>query len=66
MKFIINTLLLIVISITIINCSSQKLEAFNPKEIYKSNDLIVKQITENSFVHISFLQINDINFHNFG
>ncbi len=59
MKFIIKTLLLIVISLTIINCSFQKVEAFIPKEIYKSNDLIITQITENSFVHISFLQTND-------
>ena len=59
MKFIIKTLLLIVISLTIINCSFQKVEAFIPKEIYRSNDLIITQITENSFVHISFLQTND-------
>jgi len=59
MKFIIKTLLLIVISLTIINCSSQKVEAFIPKEIYKSNDLIVTQIAENSFLHTSFLQTND-------
>ena len=59
MKFIIKTLLLIVISLTIINCSFQKVEAFTPKEIYRSNDLIITQITENSFVHISFLQTND-------
>ncbi|MFZ1281137.1 MAG: subclass B1 metallo-beta-lactamase, partial [Ignavibacteriaceae bacterium] len=32
---------------------------FKPKEIYKSNDLIVTQIAENSFVHTSFLQTND-------
>ena len=59
MKFIIKTLLLFVISLTIINCSSQKVEAFIPKEIYKSNDLIVTQIAENSFLHTSFLQTND-------
>jgi len=59
MKNIINTLLIIVISLTILNCSSQKQIEFKPKEVYKSNDLIVTQITENSFVHISFLQTND-------
>ena len=59
MKNITNTQLIILISLTIINCSSQKLEAFKPKEVYKSNDLIVTQITENSFVHTSFLQTND-------
>ncbi len=59
MKITIYILLIIVISITIINCSSQKVEAFIPKEIYKSNDLIVTQIAENSFLHTSFLQTND-------
>jgi len=59
MKNIIKTVSIIVISLTILNCSSQKVEVFKPKEVYKSNDLIVKQITENSYVHISFLQTND-------
>lgn len=52
-------LLIIVISLTIINCSSQKQIEFKPKEVYKSSDLIVTQIAENSFVHTSFLQTND-------
>nr|ALG03681.1 beta-lactamase [uncultured bacterium] len=58
MKTITKTLL-IIITLTIINCNAQKLESFKPKEVYKSNDLIVTQITENSFVHTSFLQTND-------
>ncbi|MFZ1517655.1 MAG: subclass B1 metallo-beta-lactamase [Ignavibacteriaceae bacterium] len=59
MKIILNMLLIIVISLTIINCSSQKQIEFKPKEVYKSSDLIVTQIAENSFVHTSFLQTND-------
>ena len=59
MKNIINTLLIIVISLTIINCSSQKPAVFKSQEVYKSNDLIVIQIAENSFIHTSFLQTND-------
>lgn len=59
MKVIIKTLLIIVISITILNCRSQKRRTFTPKEVYKSNDLIVTQIAENAFQHISFLQTND-------
>lgn len=59
MKIIINTVFTILISLTIINCSSQNVEVFKPKEVYKSNDLIVTQVTENSFVHTSFLQTND-------
>ena len=59
MKIKTNTLLIILISLTILNCSSQKLETFESKEVYKSNDLIVTQITENSFMHTTFLQTND-------
>ena len=59
MKIIIKTLLIIVISATILNCSSQKPDDFKPKEVYKSNDLIITQIAENSFVHTSFKQTND-------
>ena len=59
MKLIINTLLIIAISITILNCSSQKRDAFKPKEVYKSDDLTINQIAENSFQHISFKQTND-------
>ena len=59
MKVTINLLLIIAVSITTINCSSQKRDAFEPKEVYKSMDLIVTQIAENSFVHTSFKQTND-------
>lgn len=59
MKIITNALLIILVLLTILNCSTQKPGAFIPKEIYKSNDLIVTQITENSYVHTSFLQTND-------
>jgi metallo-beta-lactamase class B len=59
MKVLINTLLIIVFSITALNSSSQKRDAFKPKEVYKTNDLIVTQIAENSYVHTSFKQTND-------
>jgi metallo-beta-lactamase class B len=52
-------LLILVISLFNITCSSQKRDTFKPKEVYKSKDLIVLQIAENSFKHISFLQTND-------
>lgn len=58
MKLLIKTLLIIV-SVIVLNCGSQKQDAFKSKEVYKSNDLVITQITENSFVHTSFLQTND-------
>lgn len=51
--------LVIGILVTNLNCSSKKEEPFKSKEVYKSKDLIVTQIAENSFVHISFLQTQD-------
>ncbi len=59
MKFIINTLLIIVFTITSLNCIAQKQGTFKPKEVYRSKDLIVTQIAANAFEHTSFLQTND-------
>lgn len=59
MKINIKILLTIIISIISLNCVSQKRNVFEPKVIFKSNDLIIIQISQNSFQHISFLQTND-------
>lgn len=55
----IRTLLIIVIVTINLSCNSQKQDTFKPKEVYKSNDLIITQIANNSFQHISFKQTND-------
>ncbi len=59
MKGTIKTILIAFITITNIYCSSQKPDPFTPKEVYKSKDLIITQITENSFKHTSFKQTDD-------
>jgi metallo-beta-lactamase class B len=59
MRFILETLLFIVIAISTINCSAQKRDAFKPCEVYRSIDLVITQISENSFEHTSFKQTND-------
>lgn len=59
MKAIAKTLIIIAILIVNINCSSQERDVFKRKEVYKSNDLTIIQISENSFKHISFKQTND-------
>jgi len=59
MKIIINTILVLVITVTIASCNSKKRETFKPKLVYKSKELIVTQIAENSFIHTSFIQTND-------
>ncbi|MDZ7879651.1 MAG: subclass B1 metallo-beta-lactamase [Saprospiraceae bacterium] len=47
------------IVVTIFSCSSPKSVAFEAKGIYKSDNLMVLQISENAFQHISYLQTND-------
>lgn len=58
MKAIALVLLIVVMCINV-NCISEKRDAFKPVEVYKSKDLIVLQIAENSFKHTSFKQTND-------
>jgi metallo-beta-lactamase class B len=59
MKFIINSLLLIILSVTVLHCSAQKRGTFKAKQVYKSKDLVVTQVAENAFEHTSYLQTND-------
>ncbi len=59
MKIIIRTLLIIVITSINLNCSSTKQIRFKPKKVYKSQSLIITQISENSFVHVSYKQTTD-------
>jgi metallo-beta-lactamase class B len=59
MNIFLKSFLSIVIFAAFSNCSSKKQLVFKPEEIYKTNDLIVTQISENSFIHTSYLQTND-------
>lgn len=59
MKSILNAGRILAVALMLIHCSTSQKLAFKPKEIYKSDDLIVLQIAENAFQHISFLQTQD-------
>jgi metallo-beta-lactamase class B len=59
MKGIKKSLLIIMILVGALSSNSQKLPGFKIKVIYKSNDLIITQIAENSYEHTSFKQTND-------
>ncbi|MCO5238383.1 subclass B1 metallo-beta-lactamase [Chryseobacterium arthrosphaerae] len=59
MNIFIKTLFIILCFTIFSSCSSQKKIDFKPKGIYKTNDLVVTQISENAFTHISYLQTND-------
>ena len=56
MKTITKALFITLISLTILSCNYQKNNSFKPKEVYKTKNLIITQISENSFQHTSFLQ----------
>ncbi|WP_250253832.1 CHM family subclass B1 metallo-beta-lactamase [Chryseobacterium sp. Marseille-Q3244] len=56
---IIKSLFIILFSFIILSCGSQHSNNFTAKEIYKSENLIITQISENAFIHTSFKQTND-------
>ena len=56
MKITVKIFLIILLSFLILNCGSHKNHSSKTKVIYKSENLIITQISENSFEHTSFLQ----------
>ncbi len=59
MTIIKSVTLLLIIPILFAQCRSQEQEVFSPREVYRSDNLIITQLTENSFEHTSFKQTND-------
>lgn len=56
---IFKSILITLFSFFLLNCNSQHKNNFRAKEIYKSENLIITQVSENSFIHTSFKQTND-------
>ena len=56
---ILKTILVVIFLIVISGCSPQIKLNFEPKVVYKSENLIITQISVNAFEHTSFLQTND-------
>lgn len=54
-----NTLLVLVLSLTILRGNAQKKGLFKPQKVYSSEGLMVLQIAKNAFQHISYKQTND-------
>jgi metallo-beta-lactamase class B len=59
MKVIIKTLFIGFFSFAVLQGSAQKKESFKPKVVYKSDSLIITQISKNSYEHTAFLQTQD-------
>ncbi len=52
-------LLAILCALTNLSGIAQRNDSFKPREVYKSEDLIITQITDHSYEHVSYLQTND-------
>lgn len=59
MKNLIKTFLVILLSWSIPIANAQKSEVFKPKVVYQSDDLIITQISNNAYEHVSYLQTQD-------
>ncbi|WP_113653482.1 subclass B1 metallo-beta-lactamase [Pedobacter namyangjuensis] len=59
MKIVVKSLLLLLIVAGSIGCNIPKKDTFKPKEVYKSENLTITQISENAYQHTSYLQTND-------
>jgi metallo-beta-lactamase class B len=55
----INKIILFLLWLTIISCSTIKKATSTLKPIYQTSDLIITQVSKNTFVHTSFLQTKD-------
>ena len=53
---IIKSIVLSGFAVISLSCNTQKTEAFAPKVLYKSDDLIITQVSPNAFQHTSYLQ----------
>ncbi|VXB71406.1 Metallo-beta-lactamase class B [Flavobacterium sp. 9AF] len=62
MRLIFQFYFLAIFSFTVISCKSEKEEKFMPKEIYKTETLVIAQIAKNSYQHTSFLQTEDFGY----
>ena len=58
-KLIMKLLIIIAIATINVSCGYQNQDTFKPKVVYKSDDLVITQLSENSFEHTSFLQTED-------
>lgn len=59
---LLRTLLALLVSLSILSCSTQNRSAAKPGALYKTDALIVAQLTPNTFKHTSFKQTNDFGY----
>lgn len=52
-------ILIILFGFIIAGCTQKNTDSFKAKELYKSSDLVITQISENAYIHTSFKQTQD-------
>jgi metallo-beta-lactamase class B len=62
MKFIIKATLIIIIAVICFHCSTRKRYTTQPNEVYKTDELVILQLSEHAYQHISFKQTNDFGY----
>ena len=58
-KFLLQLVLVFMFLMCHLNGSAQQEKAFTAKKVYKSKQLIITQITQNTFVHTSYKQTDE-------
>jgi metallo-beta-lactamase class B len=59
MKVLVKTLMTALFALFTLQCSAQQKHTFQPKVVYQSADLVITQVSANTFEHTSFLQTQD-------
>ncbi|WP_304516366.1 subclass B1 metallo-beta-lactamase [Cecembia rubra] len=59
MKTSIQILLILFFSFSFLNCKNSAYELIFPEEVYQSDALVVTRISENAYIHTSYLKTND-------
>lgn len=59
MKFTVYPLSFVIIALMLFSCHVPKDNSFSPKVVYRSDNLVITQISADSFEHTSFLQTDD-------
>lgn len=54
-----NIMIIVGLALVAFQCSSKKQQAVDSKKIYESDQLIITRLSENAYMHTSFLQTND-------
>lgn len=59
MKNVFHSLSMALLFVLLVGCNSQRSSIVNPIVVYKSQDLIITELSKNTFLHTSFLKTED-------